>query len=58
MLAMAVYAKKKGDEDKVFAALAKEQEEELLWRDMENDLIQQLMRRLSSAKPASLAATE
>ena len=28
MLAMAVYAKKKGDEDKVFAALAKEQEED------------------------------
>ncbi len=28
MLAMAVYARKKGDEDKVFAALAKEQEED------------------------------
>ena len=40
------------------ATLAKTQEEDLLWRDMENDLIQQLMRRLSSAKPASLAATE
>lgn len=31
--------------------LAKTQEEELLWRDMENDLVQQLMRRLASAKP-------
>jgi LPS-assembly lipoprotein len=31
--------------------LAKTQEEELLWRDMENDLIQQLMRRLVMAKP-------
>ncbi len=28
MLSMAVYAKKKGDEDKIFAALAKEQEED------------------------------
>ena len=32
--------------------LAKTQEEDLLWRDMENDLVQQLMRRLSAAKPA------
>ncbi len=40
------------------ATLAKTQEEDLLWRDMENDLIQQLMRRLSSAKPASLPAAE
>ena len=32
--------------------LAKEQEEALLYRDMENDLVQQLMRRLASAKPA------
>ncbi len=31
--------------------LAKTQEEELLWRDMENDLVQQLMRRLAAAKP-------
>ena len=31
--------------------LAKTQEEDLLWRDMENDLIQQLMRRLAAAKP-------
>lgn len=33
------------------ATLAKTQEEELLWRDMENDLVQQLMRRLATAKP-------
>lgn len=31
--------------------LAKEQEEGLLYRDMENDLVQQLMRRLAAAKP-------
>ena len=34
--------------------LAKEQEEALLYRDMENDLVQQLMRRLASAKPAQV----
>ncbi len=28
--------------------IAKEQEEALLWRDMENDLLQQLMRRLAA----------
>ena len=33
------------------AVLAKEQEEQLLWRDMENDLVQQLLRRLSAVKP-------
>lgn len=33
------------------ASLAKTQEEDLLWRDMENDLVQQLMRRLATAKP-------
>ncbi len=33
------------------ASLAKTQEEDLLWRDMENDLVQQLMRRLVTAKP-------
>jgi LPS-assembly lipoprotein len=32
------------------AVLAKTQEEDLLWRDMENDLVQQLMRRLEAAK--------
>ncbi|WP_301102447.1 LPS assembly lipoprotein LptE [Propionivibrio sp.] len=31
--------------------LAKTQEEDLLWRDMENDLVQQLMRRLAAVKP-------
>jgi len=31
--------------------LAKTQEEELLWRDMESDLVQQLMRRLAASKP-------
>ena len=33
------------------AVLAKTQEEELLWRDMESDLVQQLMRRLAATKP-------
>jgi LPS-assembly lipoprotein len=32
--------------------LAKTQEEDLLWRDMETDLVQQLMRRLAAAKPS------
>jgi LPS-assembly lipoprotein len=36
--------------------LAKTQEEELLWRDMESDLVQQLMRRLAAAKPTPPAA--
>ncbi|WP_291994302.1 LPS assembly lipoprotein LptE [Candidatus Accumulibacter sp. ACC003] len=31
--------------------LAKQQEETLLWRDMENDLVHQLMRRLAAGKP-------
>jgi LPS-assembly lipoprotein len=30
--------------------LAKESEEALLWRDIQNDLVQQLMRRLAAAK--------
>ena len=38
--------------------LAKTQEEDLLWRDMENDLVQQLMRRLAASKPAPPAETE
>lgn len=33
------------------AVLAKEQEEQVLWRDMESDLVNQLMRRLSTLKP-------
>jgi LPS-assembly lipoprotein len=31
--------------------LAKEQEEVLLWRDMQNDMVQQIMRRLAAVKP-------
>ena len=38
--------------------LAKTQEEDLLWRDMENDLVQQLMRRLAAAKPTQAADPE
>jgi LPS-assembly lipoprotein len=38
--------------------LAKQQEETLLWRDMESDLVQQLMRRLAAAKPVFQAAAE
>jgi LPS-assembly lipoprotein len=40
------------------ATLAKAQEEELLWRDMENDLVQQLMRRLVTARPKPPAEAE
>ena len=38
--------------------LSKESEETLLWRDMQNDLIQQILRRLSAAKvpPPTTAA--
>jgi LPS-assembly lipoprotein len=38
--------------------LAKTQEEELLWHDMESDLVQQLMRRLVTAKPEPVEADE
>ena len=31
--------------------LSKEAEEVLLWRDMQNDLVQQVLRRLAAAKP-------
>lgn len=31
--------------------LSKESEESLLWRDIQNDLIQQILRRLAAAKP-------
>lgn len=34
------------------AVLSKQAEEALLWKDIQNDLIQQLLRRLSAAKPA------
>lgn len=33
------------------AVLAKEQEELILWRDMETDLVQMLLRRLATVKP-------
>lgn len=33
------------------AVLSKQAEETLLWRDMQNDMVQQLMRRLAAAKP-------
>ena len=33
------------------AILAKDQEEILLWRDMQNDLVNQILRRLAAAKP-------
>ncbi len=36
--------------------LAKQQEEVLLWRDMENDLVHQLMRRLAAGKPVRAVA--
>jgi len=35
--------------------LAKESEEQLLYRDMQNDMVQQIMRRLAAAKPAPQA---
>ena len=38
--------------------LAKQQEEALLWRDMENDLVQHLMRKLAAVKPVFPAAAE
>ncbi|MRD72743.1 hypothetical protein HCX48_03415 [Rhodocyclus tenuis] len=31
--------------------LSKDQEEVLLWRDMQNDMVQQMMRRLAAVKP-------
>jgi LPS-assembly lipoprotein len=33
--------------------LAKESEEQLLYRDMKKDAVQQMMRRLSAAKPVA-----
>jgi LPS-assembly lipoprotein len=33
------------------AVLSKQAEEALLWRDIQNDLVQQLMRRLAAARP-------
>jgi len=37
------------------AALAKETEEQLLFRDMQADMVQQIMRRLAAARPAAAA---
>ena len=37
--------------------LAKEQEELLLYRDMQTDMVQQILRRLAAAKPPKPAAT-
>ncbi len=34
--------------------LAKESEEQLLYRDMQSDMVQQILRRLAAAKPAAL----
>ena len=34
-----------------FQVLSKESEETLLWRDIQSDLIQQMLRRMSAAKP-------
>ena len=34
--------------------LAKEQEEVLLYRDMQSDLVQQILRRIAAAKPAAI----
>ena len=38
--------------------LAKEQEEVLLWRDMQSDMVQQIMRRLAAVKPVPPALAE
>ena len=38
--------------------LAKEAEEQLLFRDMQADMVQQIMRRLAAAKPPKPAAVE
>jgi len=35
--------------------LAKESEEQLLYRDMQTDMVQQILRRLAAAKPAAAA---
>jgi LPS-assembly lipoprotein len=38
--------------------LAKEAEEAMLWRDIQADLVQQLIRRLAAAKPVPSSSTE
>lgn len=40
------------------AVLSKEAEEVLLWRDIQNDLVQQLLRRLAAAKPQATTSTQ
>jgi LPS-assembly lipoprotein len=39
------------------AVLSKEAEEALLYRDMQSDIVQQLLRRLAAVKPAAVALT-
>jgi LPS-assembly lipoprotein len=40
------------------AVLSKEAEEVLLWRDIQNDLVQQLLRRLAAVKPQANASAQ
>ena len=40
------------------AVLSKAAEEGLLWRDIQNDLVQQLLRRLAAAKPQPAASQQ
>jgi LPS-assembly lipoprotein len=40
------------------AVLSKEAEEVLLWRDIQNDLVQQLLRRLAAAKATAATAPQ
>lgn len=40
------------------AVLSKEAEEVLLWRDIQNDLVQQLLRRLAAIRPIAAAAQQ
>lgn len=40
------------------AVLSKEAEEVLLWRDIQNDLVQQLLRRLSAIQPHAASAQQ
>ncbi|MBI4999065.1 MAG: hypothetical protein HZC22_19620 [Rhodocyclales bacterium] len=40
------------------SVLSKEAEEVLLWRDIQNDLVQQLLRRLAAVKPMAATAQQ
>jgi LPS-assembly lipoprotein len=40
------------------AVLSKEAEEVLLWRDIQNDLVQQLLRRLAAVKPMAASTQQ